>query len=577
MSLEFIRHREGAHYLAKAKRQQKDLRYLVQSDVQMDVNVDYLEKYAARKYKGSDEFLNWVKLLFKSDNFLSFYKYLRNPLPSAQIVEKDIIPALHRVFYSEDGYFQYTVKNEKKDHIEELHSKEFNKDIFRWLLFNYNDIVVIDAKGINEPVRNLIKLESVISIDADCHKIHRLAYAAEAFVEGRGEVQGYVYLDEYGYKFYNKSADIDALPLLDIPHDLGECPAYFVAAESFDEYGVVRKSVFSHIREELEEYVFLKTLLKMTNVNGVIPIVTMVKSRDKKNTPDIDGTSDKQPMASNTIAGQRSEVQSEITPSESVLQAGTIVKVPPMLKVDQSLDMDAVKNWINFFHTPVEPMRFIKERISEIRVSIINSVIGDLTEHNDEAKNELQVKGGFVTAEDRIRMFATEMTRLRLLSDNAFLSLKYGPDAVTVEGTYGSDFYLENTDSLYALFEKTPNVIERKNILLRLARNRNKHNRERATRESILYSLIPYISDKDFDSAVNKQMVDAFTFQYQTRFEYWVTLFESQYGDLNEFWNGIEGTTAEKQILVNNLIGQLIKEHVPTLSEETKQQEPTQP
>lgn len=561
MSQEFIKNKTGSGSLAKAKRQYRDIMYFVQSEIQQDVSLDYLHAYAQSKYVGSDEFLNWVKTLFKRDNFLSFYKYLRNPLPSAKLIEKDVVPALSRVFYSEDSYFNYRVNGERYEHIDELKSAKFTKDIFGWLLFNYNDVVVVDMEDVNKPVRNLVELKNIVSLDTKNGVINRIAYSAEIAPQSEGEepTYGYAYVDAQSYKFYDKDFEL----ILESPHDLQECPAYFVSDSAFAMDEVVRKSMFSHVREEFEEYVFLKTLLKMTNVNGVIPIVTKAKTRDRSQNPDVKGASDKQPMTSNEIGSQRSEMQSEIKGSDSILQAGTVVSVPAIKKADGSIDIEAVRNWLNFFHTPVEPMEFIKKRIEEVRDSIVYSLVGNMTEGNDTSKNEMQVKGGFVTAEDRIRMLSREMTVLRLNCDRAFLALKHGKDGIHVDGTYGTDFFLESTQTLYTLFQSTPNVIERKNILVRIAKNRNKHNRERATREVILYSLIPYISDKDFDAAVSANRADPLTFEYQTRFEYWVSMFEATYGDILDFWQAMEGSAdAEKQVLINSLIIRMIQDDI---------------
>ena len=65
---------------------------------------------------------------------------------------------------------------------------------------------------------------------------------------------------------------------------------------------------------------------------------------------------------------------------------------------------------------------------------------------------------------------------------------------------------------------------------------------------------MPYVSDKDFDIAIAQQAVGAETFQYQTRFNYWVQLFEAQFGDIVVFFNAIESeTNAVKFTIINNL------------------------
>ena len=49
------------------------------------------------------------------------------------------------------------------------------------------------------------------------------------------------------------------------------------------------------------------------------------------------------------------------------------------------------------------------------------------------------------------------------------------------------------------------------------------------------------------------------TFEFQTRFNYWIAMFESFYGDICTFWNETKGNESEKIILLNNLIINLIQ------------------
>ena len=142
------------------------------------------------------------------------------------------------------------------------------------------------------------------------------------------------------------------------------------------------------------------------------------------------------------------------------------------------------------------------------------------------------------------------------------LALAYGKERVKVDTSYGSDFFWETPEMLYDMFENSPNGIERKNILTRLAKRRNMFNPEKAKKEVILYKLLPYASDQDFKVGVDNQAVDSTTFQLQTRFTYWITLFEAQYGSIVTFWEGSIMSEASKIILINKLLSNLIQTNV---------------
>ena len=76
-------------------------------------------------------------------------------------------------------------------------------------------------------------------------------------------------------------------------------------------------------------------------------------------------------------------------------------------------------------------------------------------------------------------------------------------------------------------------------------------------RDVLLYHLMPFAADEDFDKAITRG-VDTTTFKYQNRFNYWISLFEAQFGDILVFAQAIEGSESEKILLINNLIINLI-------------------
>lgn len=556
----FIQNRVGASSISIARKQQKQLAYFTQSSIQKDITIDYINAWANRKYRSNEEFLNWVKTLFRTDNFLSFFKYLRFPLPSASLINERIKTPLNRVFFSEDSFFDYTIKGESVETPDSLNIESFNNKMFNALMFRHNDILVHDLKDVNDPIRTLVSIDNIIALDSTDSVINRIAYTATIVIEEK-LVTGFLFIDAFRYVFFDKET---MTPLVEIPHDLGECPADYVSNESFASDDIVRKSIFSYAREELEEYVFLKTLQRMTDPNGAIPVVTQLDVKEKKRDESIKGSSEKEPMSTREIGSQRSRIPNEVNGSTSLLQTGSIIKVPVIKKQDGSIDMDAVKNFINFFHTPVESLDYMNKRLKEIEQSIIISLCGDFSEARESAMNELQVSKSFVSKQDKLRELSNQLTRIRNRSDFKMLALEFGKDAVNVDCFYGSDFFLESEEDLYNLFKLSPNPIERKNILIRLAKNRSRFNKDRGEREVILNKLLPYAGDVDFDKAITRDIVDDTTFQYQTRFTYWIGVFQANFGDILEFFKLLEGTEAEKLVIINNLIIETINNNLQT-------------
>ena len=564
MSKEFIRSKYGYNSLEVAKRQQNQLSYFLTSEVQEEVRFDAFDKYADSKYYTNDVFLNWVKSVLKTDNFLSFAKYFRNPNPSSKLINTRIKEPLSRVFFSEDSYFNYVIDGEQVEYPMEL-DDGFQEKLFNAILFRHNDIIIHDLEDENKPYRKFIGIDTVVALDVDGDYIEKIAYTAElerytedGTEENEEKIKGYVYLDKDKYEFYTTDYEL----LVSEPHDYGKCPATFVVQRCFGDDKIVKESIFSHLRADLEEYNFLKTLQRMTNANGIVPIVTQIKTKEISDDGQDFDVANGEPMSIDQIGSQVSqEARSTAGIGKgSKLQPGTIITVPAVEKLDGSIDMELAKNFLNFFYTPVEALNYLNDRIKELESSIITESIGDYSEGSNEASmTELQVSKGFVSREDKLRWLSNTMSFSRSLSDKMMLCLKYGKERVDVDIFYGSDFFMETQNKLYEMFEISPNAIERKNILIRLAQRRNMFNKEKSKKEVILYKLMPYASDKDFELAVANQRVSDLNFEFQTRFTYWINMFESTYGNIVYFWDEIDGSDSEKIILLNNLIFNIIQ------------------
>jgi len=559
MSKEFIEKKWNSNSLDVAVRQYKQLSYFTTSEVQQDVNEDYFNKYIDRKYYTDDVFLNLVKSLFKEANFLSFVKYYKNPNPSSSLINTRIKEPLSRVFFSEDSYFNYVINGKFQEHPVELED-DFEEKLFSAVLFRYNDVIIHDLFEINSPYRELVSIKDVVSIKMHRGKISKIAYTASIEVDGE-IIYGYAYIDDEKYEFYDKERNL----IKTAPHDLGFCPATFVVDRMFGSDPIVKESPFSYLRADLEEYCFLKTLQRMVDANGTVPTVVKIKTNEQSQSSDDFDNRSLEPMSALQIGSQVSEEARATAGSGrgNVLQAGTVVDIPAVEKTDGSIDTDFGKNFLTFHYAPVESLKLLNDRISDLESSIVTSAVGDFSEgkNPEGSKSDSEIKSvTIVSKQDKLRWLSNTMSESRTLSDKVMLSLKYGKENVKVDVFYGSDFFLETQERLYKMFNDSPNSVERTNILIRLSQRRNMFNKEKSKREVILYKILPYSSDEDFDKALARDgIVSDEVFVLQTQFSYWIALFESTYGNIVIFWANLgDMKESEKIILINNLIINLI-------------------
>jgi len=555
VSKDFINKQYNKSSIQDAANQEAQLSYFTNSSLQDNkIDSEYLTQWADRKYQSNDYFLNWIKSIFKEENFLTFFKYLRYPLPSARIIKNKIEPQLKRVFNAEDAFFKYDITGkETADFIDGLNIGEFNDEILNRLLYKHNSILIadLDSEIPNTPNRFFIDISDVISIEHKKGVIEKIAFRSSVVIDGQTK-QGKIYIDNVDYVFYDNENENNPLTY---QHELGYCPADFISATPFSDDWIVKESMFSFIRADLEEYSFLKTLQKMTEPNGALPVISKlaVDYEDESVNKELE------PSSNDLMGSQKAAIFNQNPASGGDLQPGTIHEVPAdqLRNNDGSINMDIVKNFINFYHIPVDVLKYLNDRVKEIENLIISTIVGDVVESSEESKNKLQIEKSISVLENVLNVVAVKLNRIRRLSDTNMLGLQFGIENVNiVSAHYGTDFFLETQSQLIEEFNKAPNSLERKNIIVRINQNRYKNNTDSQLRSKLLYDLIPYVADKDFDTSKDK--IDNTTFQYQTRFTYWISQFEALYGDILIFYNETNGNNAYKLNFINTLIIKII-------------------
>lgn len=561
MGKDFIESGLNRASLDEAHKQQEQLLYFTKSKIQTDVTLDNLRQWADRNYRGSDYFLNWLKNIFMTDNFLSVYKYMRYPLPSSRLVNSNIKPALMGVLNSEDSYFEYVINGVHSTKPMDFKTDTYSKRYFSNWMFRTNDVYVMDLDiktGKGKSI--LIDIGKVIALDHDEENITKIAFTSTRSTinsEGvREDVVGKIYIDSNMYAFYDSENElVDSQD-----HNLGFCPAVFVGTSLLDNDFIIKESIFSYLRPDLEEYTFLKTLQKMTEPNSAFPVVSVLDTQKNsgKQGQSISKASSNEPSNFFSIGSQKSKETPSIEANASPTQAGSVLEVPieSIQDVEGKVNMDIAKNYITYFYPPKEILSYIDTRIKDIEKNIIKTAIGTSDNDSQEgSKSDLHIGKTFVSMEDRLRNVSQELSLLVHSVETTKLSLEYGSEKVWVNISYGTKFYMQSEKELLSLYEKAPNPLERKNILKKISRSKNKFNPKGAERDNILYDLLPYSSDIDFDKAIDRGIVDNTMFQYQTRFDYWINKFEASYGDIVIFYESIgDVPSSEKIEQINDLI-----------------------
>jgi len=155
---------------------------------------------------------------------------------------------------------------------------------------------------------------------------------------------------------------------------------------------------------------------------------------------------------------------------------------------------------------------------------------------------------------------ADDFNEIREYSDKSMCDLMYGTDVVKPEIFYGTSFFLQSESELMDSLAKAPNPLERRNILAQINRNKFKNNHELKERACLLYKLIPFVSDADFDKALSSQLITDEQKYLYLQFDRWVSIFEANFGNIVEFAENISDDEKVSLKIINDLLINLIQQ-----------------
>jgi len=567
MSREFIKSGYNSSQIAEAQRQQRHIRSLIVSQVQKDLTENYLEKVCQPSHKHTDPLMMWVATIFKNENFKSFFKYTRYPLVSSILAKEEIEGSLARVFFSDDSFKKYIVRGEEIKAPECMCEEEWSKQLFEAMMYNYNDLIIHDLKDVNLPYREFTSIEDVVSIQVQKDTILKVAYRATMILPEEEEAtKGVIYLDDEVMAFY---PDDEGKAEFVVGHDIETCPAVWVSPKAFNnEEPIIRESIFSRVRPLMEKYVFLDTLQIMAETNGAFPVVVKLDTSDDTGEESDDGLA--HDGTGGAMAAYPTKGHKEKSPS-TIMQAGSVHEVAVPQGPDGSFDTSLIRDFATFLRSPVENMEYIETKLKSVKAEIVSSIVGDYREQNkggngsEAAMNEMQVSKSYISKQDRLRGLSEAMSETKMSSDTIMLRFMFGLDVFT-ETSFGTDFFIETADDLYKSFKMAPNPIERGHVLNKLLRVRANNREEKYYKDKIMYSILPFQRTEDFNQAVLSGLVSLNDKILQMQFQYILTIFESQYGDLVEFFQTLkeDGQSTEAEILtvIKSLINQIITDYV---------------
>jgi hypothetical protein len=423
---EIIKGRRNQKEVQQGKKHQERLRFHTETVLQKsDLSPYYTE------------FLNWIgektPEILSKDKFARFKHLIKAPIQTNELTET-IFSRLHRVFHSQDSYFNYTFAgDELEGDWEQYRDAKFWPTLgFEAMQTAIDSVWVVELPSMQddeypEPKNKLIDIENVIDIKND--QYNNCIYVIF-------QLGDYIYVyDDEQFRVYPVINGVpSSIPNIEQPHDLGYTPARMMWSEKLCSNNLINKE--SPITKELTDLdwlLFHMTSKRYMDLANAYPVTITYELNDDYQDDSI--TENEQRQVGDHPAG------SDLMGSGSLLE----VKQP----------------YDNQGHDPMQygPIKVIAPEVDaldwhvkeEVRLTdkIFRSVVGTDTEvMNDAAKNEKQIDAAFESQSSVLMRVKKNFEIIHKFADSTICRLRYGERFLDCDIDYGTNFFLKDVDDL---------------------------------------------------------------------------------------------------------------------------------
>lgn len=578
----------------------EELKGLIENDKATDLNIAkssqnnltfYLEDVDSKNEARGGDFSKWVKEWMGEKNVTKFDKFLRFPLKTSTIISEDVVPKLEKVFYSSNRASKIQLNNsnqtkDAKDLVIDLEvDKFFKSEVWNSYIYRHNSLVVVDADEEGNPYPFVLDIENVVNVVFD----DRLEVKTLVFKTNKprtfndkpykSESLFYIYTDEE-YSVVSREGQSTTVVFSE-KHNIGECPAVFVSQELKNRKSkITRKSVLG-LKTDYEFLTLYDTLWRYTQPHGGFPIAAQYKQNQKAcgtQFSDVTKCVEGWIVTRDTknekfeFNGSASNLSTPCPKCHegNIIQTMTNVRFPVPEFGDQqnAKPFDLNQNFIKFHIAGKDDLIRIDDTRKKLVDGIIVTLVGSKEETNAQAKNELQVRNSLNSLENNLSAISNDLSVVRTKVEGFIIKKKYGKEAVvTVHYSYGSIFYLQTEEELNKLHTEADNPIERAVLQDRLIEQRNQGNPDGATREKLLYRLMPYnsLTNKEFGEL---QAVDTITRELRLNYNNYISELEESLGtSIENYFNNFfpeSKSIKDRVIQMQEWLNELVKAKILT-------------
>lgn len=404
------------------------------------------------------QWLSMVENILPHDKFVLFKALFRYPIKTNEITDV-CFSKLSRIFDGRNSAYNYQFANSEQRQDWELYRQQKlgEPEVWQtkgWEFFKteINSVLVVDipkeqTSALPEPYFYWLPIDDVIT-----YRAHPVTGQMDFIVFRRRD--RIVVLDDGYYRVWRDPKHtglLEGLPELEVPHDLGYCPARFFWNEPLSlEDPDVKASPLSAVLESLDWFVFFHISKRQLDLFGAYPILSgYEQSCDFSNAENGDYCDggflrDRQGHYKLDMAGLL--LRCPKCGNKRIIGAGSFVEIPvPNAEAGQP----DLKNPVQMLTVDRAALDYNVEEQKRLREEIITAVVGqDEIVTDRDAFNEQQVRANFESVTTVLNRVKKGFEAAQQWVDETVCRLRYGRYFLSATISYGTEFFLYSPDEL---------------------------------------------------------------------------------------------------------------------------------
>ena len=407
------------------------------------------------------KFFEFAGRLVDKDKLKLFKAVFRYPVKTNELTG-EIFEVFSKVFDGRDPIkrFEFTSEEHEQDFQAYLDSIG-EPEKWRTLALNsmkcaINSIWVVDLpqeqKGIfPEPYYFLLRIDQIIDYGYDKDGNFE-------FVQFKPNPKTIAFFDKKYYRTFESETDEikkGSTPLIEVVHNLGECPAGFFWSDSIDlEEKGVKKSPITHELSDLDWFLFFSLSKRVLDTYAAYPIYwgfSQDCNYTSLNEECVDGYMHNLETGESILEGSYLK-PCPVCTNNRLAGAGSYYEVDPPGPANENANLRDPIGIVTIDKTSLD---YNAEEVKRLRNEIFRSCTGfsgDLI--NDQAVNEMQIGGFFESGENVIKSLARNLEKAEKKILETIAKLRYAERFVSISISYGTKYNLVSADHLLKMYQE---------------------------------------------------------------------------------------------------------------------------